>query len=202
VGWFVGGNSEGSNCADWVSVSDWLQGVGGKARAHAADLDFAASMEPWKSWPSLPSPVGKFIDVRMVSEPPERGGSFDLVFEPPGLFVVFAIDAEEVRIGPLEEFFRTALVPALLGARERDEEGTITRVVRFQMEAVPHRKIQVSDLRIAATRILACQPPVDRFFWTARFAFRHSHSGIVLGSAHSLAGVGFCGREFPQPVGL
>jgi hypothetical protein len=40
-----------------------------------------------------------FNSVRIVLQPPEGGGSFDLVFEPPGLFFVLAINAEETGIG-------------------------------------------------------------------------------------------------------
>jgi hypothetical protein len=48
---------------------------------------------------------------------------------------VLAIAAKEARIGLLEEFFRTALIPAVLSARARDQEGAIG-TVRFQMKAV------------------------------------------------------------------
>jgi hypothetical protein len=79
-------------------------GYRGKS-ADAADLNLAASTEPGKSWPGLRGPVGTFVDVWMVMEPRKGDGSFDLVFEPPGLFVIVAIDAEEARIGLFEQFF-------------------------------------------------------------------------------------------------
>jgi hypothetical protein len=90
---------------------------GAKSQADSADLDFAASMAPVEPWPGLRGPVGTFVDVRMVMEPPEQLGFFDVVFEPPGLFVVVAIDAEEIGIGFFEEFLGITLVPAVFSAR-------------------------------------------------------------------------------------
>jgi hypothetical protein len=82
-------------------------------------------MEPGKLWPRLPSPVGMFVDVRRVINPPKEEGAFDLVFEPTGLFFGLAIDAEERGIGLVEDFFSTALGPAVVFARDRNEEGAI-----------------------------------------------------------------------------
>jgi hypothetical protein len=50
---------------------------------------------------------------------------------------VFAIDAEETGIGLLEELFQIRLLPAVVCTRDRDQEGAIGGIVRFQMEAVP-----------------------------------------------------------------